>query len=173
MERFGKRQEQRNQIADKSENLPFFDERQAEARTGLAERFAQTKGRIAATLLSAGISIPEVPPAHAIEPVSVEQSEQIVAEILTPSVVEKIHEEGFDVRVTLTRPENTNHPNYYIVHMGQLHEATFQGFDRMRLQASVDAYQKKMYSIYPSLIAACNSPIFREGRIWDELVDKN
>src|SRR3989344_4483047 len=171
MERFGKGPEQRRaepKVPD-AEQLAYVDDSLSESRTGLGARFSEIKGRMAAVLLSVGIPAFEMPPARAVEPVPTELSEQIVMETLSSPVLEKIREQGFDVRVTLPIPENPSPPSYYLIHVGQLHEATFPGFDRLVAQGKVNDFHKRLYSIYEPLVTACKSPIFREAWVGEEL----
>ncbi|HCM43637.1 MAG: hypothetical protein UY59_C0020G0009 [Candidatus Kaiserbacteria bacterium GW2011_GWA1_50_28] len=145
------------------EQLPAINGVQKKG-AGLAERLAGVKGRIAVALLAIGTQTLEAPATHVVEPIPQEVSGRIVAETLSTSVVEKIHEQGFDVRVTLPRPESTRHSSYYIIHFGQLHESTYVGLDRAMYKSVVEKHQRRMYALYPQLLSACNSPIFQEGR---------
>ncbi len=145
------------------------DDSLSESNAGLGARLSQIKGQIAAALLSIGIPAFEMPSAHAIEPIPTALSEKIVTETLSAPVIEKIREQGLDVRVTLPRPEGAERPSYYVVHVGQLHEATLPGLDRMMAQGIVNKYQRRLYEIYEPLLKACSSPIFREGFAGEEL----
>lgn len=130
---------------------------------GLGGQFSHTKSRLAAVLLSAGIAMPEVPQAYAVESIPDSISEKIINETLSTSVIEKIREQGFDIRVTLPLPENAQRPSYYIIRVGQLHEATFEGPLRLMTRGTVDKFQKRLYAVYEPLTTDCKSPVFMEG----------
>ena len=136
---------------------------------GFLERFTGRKSRIAAALLTAGSFTLEASADTTVASVPHEVSERIVEETLPAHVIEKAREQGFGVRVTLPKPEQSPRPSFYLIHIGQSHEATYPGFERAIYQGVVGNYQQRMYALYPQLLSACNSPIFQEGRDYDLL----